>query len=279
MADKSTTKYKTISTQSAHLLTYFYSKERQYFVMDEAMQALSQSKPGAVRQLLSDMTRRGLLMRVMEGSYHIIPYELDADTYMPNWHEMVTVLASGSKHYIGYYSALQIHNLIVQPSLKEQIVVDRQLSTRPTQVRSAQIQYIYHNPKHFFGSKKIWVDDHTQVLCSDLEKTIVDCLFMPGYAGGIPEIARAIYMARERIQYARLLDYVTQFGSQAVLKRLGYLLELLEIDQPIVTALKDARSATYIPLDPELPKAGKYRSAWNVQENVDVGTIKSAIYS
>ena len=39
---------------------------------------------------------------------------------MPDWHLLTEPLACG-EHYIGYYSALQIHNLITQPSLKEQI--------------------------------------------------------------------------------------------------------------------------------------------------------------
>jgi predicted transcriptional regulator of viral defense system len=272
-------KYKNISFQSARVLGHFGQASQPYFESREAMQALPQSKSSAVRQLLCDMTHRGLLLRVKKGTYHLIPYEQDPDTYLPNWHTLAAALTQGCNHYIGYYSALQIHNLIVQPSLKEQIVVDRQLQTRPTHVNAAQIQYIYHNPKHFFGHKKIWIDDYTQVLCSDLEKTIVDCLFMPSYAGGIPEIARAIHMAQNRIHYGRLLQYVTQFGSQAVIKRLGYLLETLEIDQPIVEALRQARSATYVPLDPELPKSGKYRSHWNIQENLDIGSIKSAIYS
>ncbi len=272
-------KYKTISTQSARLLSHFSSIDQRYFGIGEAIHALPSTKAGTVRQLLSDMTHRGLLMRVKEGSYHLVPYELDAASYTPNWHQLAATLTSGCQHYIGYYSALQIHNLIVQPSLKEQIVVDRQLTSRPTQIKSVPFQYIYHNHKHFFGYKKIWIDDHTQVLCSDLEKTIVDCLFLPSYAGGIPEIARAIHMARARLNYERLLDYVTRFGSQAVLKRLGYLLVLLEIETPIIDQLSATRSATYVPLDPELPRSGKYRSFWNVQENVDVATIQSAIYS
>ncbi len=60
-------------------------------------------------------------------------------------------------------------------------------------------QFIYHNEKHFFGTKKIWIDNFNKVVCSDLEKTIIDCLFKPDYAGGIVEIARAIYIFRDKI--------------------------------------------------------------------------------
>jgi len=91
-------------------------------------------------------------------------------------------------------------------------------------------QFIYHNEKHFFGSKKIWIDSFNKVECSDLEKTFVDCLFKPDYAGGIVEVARAIYTSKEKIKFDKLLEYTERFKSQAVIKRLGFLLETLEIE-------------------------------------------------
>jgi hypothetical protein len=47
---------------------------------------------------------------------------------MADWHLIAEHLVNNAKHYIGYYSALQIHNLITQPSLKEQIEKDYILS-------------------------------------------------------------------------------------------------------------------------------------------------------
>jgi predicted transcriptional regulator of viral defense system len=70
---------------------------------------------------------------------------------------------------------LQIHNLITQPSLKEQIVVSKQLRPSEIKIKNIGFQFIYHNEKYFFGSKKIWVDSFNKVLCSNLEKTIIDC--------------------------------------------------------------------------------------------------------
>jgi predicted transcriptional regulator of viral defense system len=77
-------------------------------------------------------------------------------------------------------------------------------------------QFIYHNSKHYFGTKKIWIDNFNKVICSDLEKTIIDCLFKPDYAGGITEIARAIYISRHDIKYDNLLAYIKKFNSQPI---------------------------------------------------------------
>ena len=272
-------KNKYISTQSNQLLSYFNSQNRHCFDYSLVYKALPHAKASAVRELLSDMTKRGLLMRLKEGVYYIIPYEQNAETFMPNWHLMAEHLTNNAKHYIGYYSALQIHNLITQPSLKEQIVVSKQIRPSEIKIKEVPFQFIYHNEKHFFGSKKIWIDSFNKVMCSDLEKTIIDCLFKPDYAGGIVEVARAIYTSKDKIKFDTLLEYAKIFDSQAVIKRLGFILEIVEINTKIIHELQRIKTASYVVLDTELPKTGKRISRWRIQQNLETETIKSAIYT
>ena len=270
---------KNISTRSNSILTYFNNLETRCFDYREAFKAIPDAKPGTVRELLSDMTKRGLLMRLKEGVYYIIPYESDPAGFMPDRHLIAEHLVNDANHYIGYYSAMQIHNLITQPFLKEQIVVSRQIRPTIIKIKNIPFQFIYHNENHFFGVKKIMVDNAHKVQCSDLEKTIVDCLFKPDYAGGIVEIAKAIYQTKDKIKYDTLLEYIVQFKSQAVLKRLGFLLETLNVETDMIEKLQMLRKPSYVVLDTELPAAGKLISRWQIQLNIDVETIKSAIYS
>ena len=272
-------KHKYISTQSNKILTFFHQLNKHCFDYAEAKTALPDSSESALKELLSDMVKRGLLMRLKKGLYHIIPYEQASDTFMPDWHLVASHLTKGTKHYIGYYSALQIHNLITQPSLKEQIVVAKQLRPSSLKIKNISFQFIYHNQNHFFGSKKIWIDSYNKVECSDLEKTFVDCLFKPDYAGGIVEISRAMYTSKDKIKFDKLLEYTQRFQSQAVIKRLGFLLETLEIESGIIRKLQKLKTASYVRLDTELPKSGKMISRWRIQQNLETETIKSAVYT
>jgi len=274
-----TMKHKYISTQSNELLSYFNDKGKVCFDSKAALKAFPDAKESAVRELLSDMTKRGLLMRIKDGVYYIIPYEENPETFMPDWHLIVKYLVKEARHYIGYYSALQIHNLITQPSLKEQIVVAKQIRPSEIKIKDITFQFIYHNESHFFGEKKTWIDNFNKVSCSDIEKTIIDCLFKPDYAGGIVEVARAIYSTKEKLDYKKLLEYTIKFDSQAVLKRLGYILELFEIETEIIQELQKLKTASYVVLDNELPKAGKRNSRWSIQQNLDIETIKSAMFT
>jgi len=156
---------KNISTQSSNILTYFNKLDKDCFTYAEAIDALPNSSNNALKELLSDMVKRGLLMRLKKGLYFIIPYEKDAESFMPDWHIIAGHLTKGENHYIGYYSALQIHNLITQPSLKEQIVVQKQIRPSIIKIKNIDFQFIYHNQNHFFGAKKIWIDSFHKVLC------------------------------------------------------------------------------------------------------------------
>jgi predicted transcriptional regulator of viral defense system len=272
-------KHKNISAQSATLLQHFLQQDKACFSIEEARRVLPQSEGGAVKELLSDMTRRGLLLRLKEGLYCIIPYEKDPDTYFPDWHLVAGYLVGGAGHYIGYYSALQLHSLITQPALREQVVVNRQFKPALLTVRNVSFQFIYHNPQHFFGAKSVWVDAYNKVMCSDVEKTLIDCLFKPDYGGGITEIAKAIFRAKEKVDYEKLLTYAIQFDSQAVIKRLGFLLELLEIQTPILQELHKLRTATTVSLEPSYPAEGKILSRWSIRRNMDVETVTEALYT
>ena len=270
---------KNISTKSGELLYYFNQRNIECFNFEEASKALSESSRTALKELLRDMTLRGLLMRLKKGLYYIIPYEQDSESFMPDWHLISGHLVKNTDHYIGYYSALQLHNLITQPSLKEQIVVSKQIRPSTIEIKGVQFQFIYHNEKHFFGSKKIWIDSYYKVKCSDLEKTFIDCLYKPDYAGGIVEIARAIYASRNEINYLKLLEYIEKFKSQAVIKRLGFLIETLELETGIINILQEKKTPSYVLLDTELPKSGKIINRWSIQQNLESETIKSAIYT
>ena len=272
-------KHKYISAKSNELLSYFNEEGKLCFGYSEVFKALPNSKESAVRVLLSDMTQRGLLMRVKDGIYYIIPYEQNAETFMPDWHLIAEHIVKDAQYYIGYYSALQIHNLITQPSLKEQIVVSKQMKPSAIKIKNISFQFICHNEKHFFGAKKIWIDSFNKVLCSDLEKTIIDCLFKPDYAGGIVEIAKAIYVSKHKIKFNQLFEYTKKFNSQAVIKRLGFLLDILDVNNEIVEQFQKIKTASYVLLDTELPKTGKLISKWSIQQNVETETIKSAIYT
>lgn len=270
---------KTLLSKAAEVIAHFSSLNQPAFTFREVATAFQTSDREAVKKLMRDMVNRGLLLRLKDGVYWIIPYEQDSAGYFPNPHLVARYLVGNADYYIGYYSALELHSLITQPSFREQIVVNKQIKPAQLKLKRFKFQFIFHNDHHFFGRTDMWVDSFTKTGCSDLEKTFVDCLFKPDYGGGITEIAKALYKSREKIDYPKLLTYCERFKAQSVIKRLGFLLDLLGIGNPITESLHALRTTSFILLEPTYDKKGKLNRKWYVQQNMETMDITSPIYS
>lgn len=270
---------KTLRTQAADVIKHFNDLGKPAFSMQEAISLMKRSVPNATRKLVFDMVNRGLLLRLKEGVFWIIPYDQDPATYFPNTHLVAKYLVGDAEYYVGYYSAMELHSLITQPSFREQVVVNKQIKPSSIKIRGHKFQFIYHNRNHYFGATALWVDSFSKAICSDLEKTFIDCLYRPDYAGGISEIAKALYKSREKIDYHKLLSYCERFQAQSVIKRLGFLLESLKINNPISDKLRDMITHTYILLEPSYEKKGKMNSTWHVRQNMELSDIQSSIFT
>jgi predicted transcriptional regulator of viral defense system len=270
-------KRKTIGPKSAQFLEALARDNRHFFDTNEATK-ITKTSPAITRDFLSDLVDRGLVLRIKPGKFYVIPYDQDSEIYIPNWHLIAGHLVQ-SKNYIGYYSALEIYELITQPSLVEQVVINQTLTKSEIKVRDIKFKFIYHNTKHFFGFEDVWIDDYNQVKVSDLEKTLIDCIFKPECAGGIVEITKAIYKARDRIDWNKLKKYIACFDSNAVNKRLGYILELLEIEPNIQEYLRKNIGKSHTLLDPTISDKGIYVSKWKLYANIDRESLLNALYT
>lgn len=276
---------KNISYRSSELLNALISKNKEFFTLKDATEILFGKDNATVRKLLSDMTKRGLVMRIKEGLYHRIPYEQQPGQYFPNWHLTAEAMVVPREYYIGFYSALDIHGLITQPAMVEQIVTNKQVKPKVQLVknswavpnRAVRFEFITLSKNRFFGYKKHWIDDFHKVNCSDLEKTFLDCLYKPDYAGGITEITKAIYKSRQKLNPIKLQNYLLRFDTQAVYKRLGFIISILDLFPELQDYIFGKITSTYTPLDPTHDKHGNYNSKWGIIDNVDYKSILDSI--
>ena len=75
----------------------------------------------------------------------------------------------------------------------------------------------------------------------------------PEYCGRIPKVAKAMWNVRDEINWSTVLDMSKRVGVSVVLRRLGYLLNILEIEQGIANDLKNTFKG-YSFLDPGATK-------------------------
>ena len=79
----------------------------------------------------------------------------------------------------------------------------------------------------------------------------------------------------------KILEYTQRFGSDAVVRRLGFLLEALDILPELARALKEQinKTTSYVALDTALPKTGQMHSRWGIVQNLDLNTIHSVNFT
>ncbi|MEO8665749.1 MAG: transcriptional regulator [Ignavibacteria bacterium] len=260
---------KNISYQSAKLLKAFNDKNQSFFNIEDVQKILADTQNQSIRKLVSDMTKRGLIMRIKDGLYSIVPYE-NNNNYFPNWHIAAEKLSYPEKYYIGFYSALEIHGLVTQPSLTEYIVSNKQFIPKKQLIKNIKFEFVKYNETHFFGFEKTWINNFEKVCCSDLEKTIIDCLYKPKYASGITEIIKSIDKGKDKIDVDKMMSYLEKFKADVVIKRIGYIMENFESFGTIVKRFENKISKSLSYLDPSYPKNGEYNNKWKIIDNVGV---------
>lgn len=105
------------------------------------------------------------------------------------------------------------------------------------------------------------------------ERTLLDALDRPRYAGGIGEVSRIVAKAADSISWQTLLGLAKQWSESAVVQRLGYFLDLHGVAlRPHVrkrlVALVAPGSKVQLGPRAEHGTGGRLVQPWGIIENV-----------
>jgi len=256
--------YKILGPVSSRLVTELNKNKQYVFSLAEAAQILGTNNK-QVRKLLHDLVKKGWLKRIEKGKYFLIP--IDVDSTKP-YTENQFLIASKLIHpyYIGFWNMLHYYGYTEQ--LVNTIFVASPKMKKNLLLLGINYKFIKIPAKKMFGLTTIEVNG-MGVQVSDKEKTLLDCLDHPEYCGGINEVVKGLWNAREEINFEKIFDYAQRISNSTVIKRLGYLLESLGIGARMpVGNLRNLIKKGFPSLDPLLPRKGCYNTHWNLLINV-----------
>jgi predicted transcriptional regulator of viral defense system len=256
--------YKILGPVGSHLITELTQSKTPVFSLSEASKILN-SDNRHVKKLLHDLVKKGWLQRIERGKYILIPLIVDATKpYTVNQFLIASKLIA--PYYIGFWSMLHYYGYTEQ--LLNTVFVVSTKRKENLYLSGINYKFVKTTEKKMFGLIEIKIED-IPVKVSDKEKTLLDCLDHPEYCGGITEVVKGIWNARGEIDYEKMFEYAKKMSNSAIAKRLGYILEILELDKKMnIKSLKKFISKGYSPLDPLLPKQGRYDSRWNILVNI-----------
>lgn len=262
------------------IIKRFSGKDKDCFIYQDVLSEYPGTNKIYLSRVLSGMVKKGMLIKLNRNLYHIVPSSADPDTYIPDWHLVAKYLMKGKDYYIGYYSAMQVHSLTTQPGLKEIVVTNLQVKPSLRKIQGIEFQFVYHISTRFFGYENTWIDQHEKVFVSDLEKTIVDAVTRPHLCGGMIEIGKALYEARDKINLQKINDYLNRNEIQAAMKRYLFLVNLFGLAWTTHHEKMLKKVGSGFPLlDTTGPGQGRKDSRFGLKINIDTETIKNSIFT
>ena len=235
------------------------AKTNKAFTISQAYKAWGAG--AATKMLLSRMEKIGWIDRIEKGKYLILPLGTGKGKY--TLHEFVIGSMLARPAIIAYWSALHHHGMTEQAPSTVFIQTTCRRKSMVKKVFGVTYRFVRIRPAKFFGGTKERLDE-TEVLVTDPEKTVIDCLDRPDLCGGVVEVAKGI--GSTTLDHGKLADYASRIGNTGAGRRLGFLLD--KAKKPS-SQISRPTSRNYLLLDPTMPPNGKKNAKWRLIVNLD----------
>ena len=217
---------RTLGARESRLLCEAKAKGVSVLTTDDAREILGEEK---VRLLLSRLSKKRWLKRLEKGKYLILPLSAGPKgLYSEDGFVLADKLVS--PYAIAYWSALNYYGYTEQIPHTVFVATTKRKTDLEIEELGLRFKFVTVLEKKFFGNKKRWIGDK-QVIITDREKTIVDCLDHPEQCGGIVEATKGIWegFRESELDPKTVTEYALDMGNRTIFKRLGFLAEVLSL--------------------------------------------------
>jgi len=268
---------RTLGPISARFVNELQKHGKTIFTLDDAADIYGRGRQETIK-FLSDLIKRGVLARIKSGVYLILQMGQE-NTQLSNWPVIARELSGSDDYYISHYSAMRLHGMTTHPLVDVYITMPKRHKSKI--VHNITYHFVYSKPEHFWGSSAHWATKQNKVTVSDIERTLLDGLERPDLCGGIKEVVRGIWAKQNEIDWNKITEYAGKFRTKAAVKRLGFILEVLNLGDDYISLLEEiiAPAKDFIFLDPNGPKEGKHLSRWRIRVNMNIEELKASIWT
>lgn len=257
----------TLGSQERVFLTSMASQDKRIFRFQDATAYWTSVQQA--RKTLSRLAKNGWIKRLKRGLYLLVPLEAGIDG---QWGDDPLLIGTQltSEGIIAYWTALHFWQMTEQ--VPRTIFVQAKAQRSPAQeiILGVRYQFVSITPDRFFGIQK-QTSKGMPFGITDREKTLIDACSRPDLCGGILQIAQALESV-EILDWKKLDQYLERFDSGAVYKRLGYLVERLNIlmsdREERLKSWQSKLTQGIAWLEPGGARSGLINTRWRVKINI-----------
>ena len=259
-----------LGPKEAEFLSRLAGEGRTIFTVEQARRFWGDA--AYTTNVLGRLENKGWLRRLERGTYLIIPLAAGPTR---DWSESALVIAPYliQPVAIAYWSALHYWNMTEQVPRTVFVQSTRRKHRRQIEVLGIPFCFITVVEAKFFGVVKRTLNGEP-VYVTNREKTLLDAADRPDLSGGIGQLAQALRTAWADVDWQRLDEYLTRWGTGSLFKRLGYLVETLELPLPdreeCLARWRHSLSSGIALLEPGRGSTGHIVTRWRLRVNIDL---------
>jgi len=260
-----------LSPEEARLVTRWEAEKKTTIRASDVQHAINCTIDYAYF-LLHNLERKQWLERIRTGLYQFIPAGYGYTERIPPANAFIIGSAFVKPYYFSYYTSNSHYGFTAQMPFTLFIATTKK---RPDVEWVGNVfKFVTLSNRKFFGYRQEKVFD-AEVNMASPEKSLVDSFDKPRYAGGMEQLVRIIWRGLPRIDENMLVDYALRMNSNALIQRLGFVIDFLVKEKLVDPVSEKSRSLllrqvgkTAIYLDPHRPKGGEFSKEWRIVNNV-----------
>lgn len=186
-------------------------------------------------------------------------------------HQFEIAMALVPHAAISHWTALHQHGLAQEVPTQIFAITPKSTSI-PRSLLGGNYRFIRIHLKFYFGLENHLVGK-SEIRITDLERTLLDGLMFPQYCGNFQNVIHAFKRSEKRLNVEKIIQYGLKL-DHATIKRLGWMLEKLSIEEKDLKQLLKFPIKGYRKLNPDGEPKGVYNKKWMLQENFSEADLK-----
>jgi predicted transcriptional regulator of viral defense system len=258
---------RSLSAHESRVVLALSEENRREIDRAEVAEILHISRPAA-DHVIRSLRRKGWLERASWGRYLLIPPDQGPDALGES-----NLLALASRiavpYYLGYGTAAAHYGFTTQ--IRNVIWLVTPQRVRDRRIQDTDVQIVNPAARKFFGFAPVDIYGY-EVILSDWEKTVIDCIDRPELAGGVGEAGMIFGTASGKLDWLKFAEAIERIDSSALARRCGWFAD--HVAAPIPDEVRErlrryVRPGTMPIIGPSAPITGSIGrdAVWQVVVN------------